>query len=101
MSATYKYRTGGWGKEKIERVELAKETAAFVTVLMKSYDGRITERREAKSSKHGGFFDTWEAAKQSLLEEAEATVASARRRLEVAQSELGNIKGMKPPKDAA
>ena len=44
------------------------------------------------------YFQTWDEAHAYLLSAAEQRVASARRALEIANSALGNIKGMTQPK---
>ena len=53
-------------------------------------------RRHNKTSDYESYFSTWEQAHQHLIARAEQDVDIARRRLEVANSALGNIKGMTP-----
>ena len=72
---------------RIEEVEIARETEQCVF--------HINGRRESKHSGWHNFFDTWEEARQWLLDKAENDVASLRRRLETAKGHLGNIKGMR------
>ena len=84
------YKTG-YGN-KIEPVEVVKLTACFVTYIY-SWNSRPTESRVSRD----GFFDTWDEAKAFLLERAEKKVNSARRTLELARADLGNVKGIKPP----
>lgn len=81
-----KYRTK-WNE--IERVEIFRETDNFV------YFGNGC--REAKRSGFQNYFDTWEDAKAFLLDEAQKSIDAARRELQRAQAEYGNIKGMKNP----
>jgi hypothetical protein len=96
-----KYKTG-WGDNKIERVEVLRETEASVYLARNSRvwsKDEKGERREAKNSEFAQYHDTWEAAKSYLLAKAENELTKARRMLQRAQDKLGNIKGMKPPKD--
>jgi len=81
-----KYRTGGWGKNLIEQVEVEKETEASVW---------IKGRRNAKRTEYYNYFDTWDEAKLYLLTVAEAKVAAIRLNLERANGELGNINGLR------
>jgi hypothetical protein len=76
--------------DEIKKVEVEKETDSSVWAKGK---------RIAKRARHQSIFDGWEEAKEHLLKEAEASVISARRQLEYANSRYGNIKGMKPPKE--
>ncbi len=83
-----KYRTGGYGKNLIEKIEVDRETEINVWI-----DGR----RHAKDSLWHKYWDSWEDAHTFLLEKATRSLEGARRSLERAQSEHGNIKGMKAP----
>lgn len=56
--------------------------------------------RHKKINSDTCYFDTWCQAKEFLILRAESKVTSARLSLGLANSQLGNIKGMKPPKDA-
>ena len=98
-----KYKTG-CGADKIEQVEVLRETnvSVFLPVNARSLAGAkgVDERRDAKRSTYAQYHDTWEDAKAYLMAKAEGEVVAARRRLEQANSKLGNIKGMKPPKEA-
>lgn len=99
MSIT-KYKTK-WSKNSIERVEVLRETEAFVYV---STDGWTKsgkgERRQAKLGEFAQYHNTWADAHAYLMADAENSVTHARSRLEQAKGHLGNIKGMKPPKEA-
>jgi hypothetical protein len=81
-----KYRTGGWGKNLIESVEVEKETEASIW---------IEGKRNAKKTEYHNYFDTWADAKRHLLTVAEKKVAGIRLNLERANGELGNIKGLR------
>ena len=83
-----KFRTGGFGKNLIEEIEVERETDSSVW---------INGRRNAKNSSLHKYCDTWGEAHLFLLEKAERSLESARRSLERAQGEYGNIKGMKAP----
>lgn len=84
-----KYKTR-W--DKIEPVEVERETANCVWV---------KGRRAAKASSWDSYYDSWAEAHARLVVEQEEAVASLRRQLEAANGKLGQIKGMKPPKDAS
>lgn len=73
---------------RIEEVEIDRETESSVW---------INGSRVAKIGVYGSYHDTWEEAHQRLLALAQRDVDTLRRRLELANSRLGNIKGMKKP----
>ena len=73
----------------IVEVEVQRETEISVWI-----NGR---RRNKRSRDWANFFDRWDEAKAYLMEKYAARLAGARRRLEIAQSEYGNVKGLKPP----
>ena len=81
-----KYKTSWRG---IAKIEIERETKKQV-VLMNG-------NRASKLSSYECYFDTWEGAKKYLLDKAQMKVQGIRRQLETANSELGNIKGMKEP----
>lgn len=84
-----KYR-GEWGwAPRIERIEVTAETAATVVL--------ASGRREHKMSDTSGIFDTWQEAHVAVVAHYERKVAGARRSLELANSTLGNAKGLKEP----
>lgn len=93
-----KFKTG-YSADKIERVEVLRETAQCV--YLPSHCHRKTERRDAKRSEYTQYHDTWAEAHTYLMQRAETAVIAARRSLELANTKLGNIKGMKPPKETA
>jgi predicted nucleic acid-binding Zn-ribbon protein len=78
-----KYRTQ-W--DKIEALEIEKETAKTVT---------IKGRRENKKSDWQNWHNTFEDAKQFLIDNAQKEIDGLRYRLEKAKGKLGNAKGMK------
>jgi|GEM_PF-1703413 len=57
----------------------------------------IGGRRVKKQSEWRCYFDTWEQAHAHLLDDAETYVDHCRRELKLANSRLGNVKGMKRP----
>jgi hypothetical protein len=87
-----KFRTKRYSPAAIEAVDVERETEQSVW---------IRGKRLAKRSQYDRFFDSWAKAHAHLLAKAEGELASACRRLDLANSTLGNVKGMKPPKDAA
>lgn len=87
---TVKYRITRWST-KIIPVICVRETDKTVIIL----DDRGRERRHLKAPE---YFDTWEAARDALLERSEGEVRSLKSRLSQAEGALGNIKGLRPPK---
>jgi len=81
-----KYRTGSWGGKLIEAVEIERETDKCIWV---------NGSRMNKVSSYYKFHESWPEAKEYLLARAERALESARRSLQRAQDELGNIKGLK------
>lgn len=77
---------------KIEEVEVTRETSAMVYL--------AGGKRENKKTEWHSYHPTWEAAHAALLAHAEDQLKAVRRRLQVAQSYYGNIKGMKKPEVA-
>jgi len=72
---------------KVEKVEVVGETEHFVKLL--------NGRKEAKRTDWSNYFDSFDDAKNSLVEKAQKRVDSLRRQLEAANGELGQIKGIK------
>ena len=96
-----KFKTD-YSAKTIEPIEVLRETAQCVYLAphRPRADGK-TERREAKLGDYAQYHDTWVEARAYLLRKAESDVKEARRQLELANGHLGNIKGMKPPKEVA
>jgi hypothetical protein len=90
-----KYKTGGYGKEKIEAIKAIKETAKQLVIEVTDGGGKARQVRTAKRSGYDNYFDTWEEAHAFLLDQSGRRLKAARRALESAQGEYGNIKGMK------
>lgn len=94
-----KWRTGR--QVRIDRVECSKETAQSVWISVDRYgDHLATPQRASKLAQYHAYHDTWEAARDFLLKQAEAEVTQARRQLERANGKLGNVKGLRKPEDA-
>ena len=72
---------------RVEKVEVAGETDHFVKLL--------NGRKEAKQSDWCSYFDSFDDAKNYLIDKAQKRVDSLRRSLESANGELGQIKGIK------
>ena len=89
------YRTGGFGRDLIESVTVVKSTDKTVVVRQKDWHGHETDSRAAIKSGYKNYFRTWKEAHAYLLARAEAAVESARRRLELANGQLGNVRGLK------
>lgn len=96
-----KFRTD-YSAKTIVRVEVLRETAACVFLEPFGYQIKgKSERREAKLGEFAQYHDTWGDAHAYLMRKAERDVTQARRGLDLANGHLGNIKGMKPPKESA
>ena len=89
-----KYRTQHrtFGRE-ILAIEILSETKR--QVVYRLGDGSL--RRENKSGTVAYWHDTWDAAHEFLMAEANNKIKRIRRELELANSLLGGIKGMKRP----
>jgi hypothetical protein len=96
MTTTW-YRTSTYGR-LIEPVEATKVTKSSIWYREPLWDGRLSPiiRRRTMFCGHHGHYQTWEEAKEALVKDAEQNVESARRHLEMANSRLGNLKGLKP-----
>ena len=77
-----KYKTGGYGGDLIEVVEVDRETKDSIF---------INGRRTSKRSSHHAYWDSWEEAYASLVDKAQQRVASARRSLKDAQDHLMTV----------
>jgi len=93
------WKTSSYWDTRIERVECERVTDKSVWVVHEWSNTKETRRhpREGGDTYH----ETWEAARQHLLTRAEQSLATARRALQLAQATHGNVKGMKPPAEAA
>lgn len=95
-----KWKTLKWNENKIERVECVRETDKQVVILEYPWGNnkkQPQERRHLKESGYEQFHDSWEEAHAYLMKQAEEKLLSARRSLQRAQDELGNVKGMRKP----
>lgn len=78
---------------KIEMFEVVRTTANQVRYI----NERGGESRESKLTGWYSWHESWDAAKEHLVNEAQDNVDSLRIQLERAKGELGNRKGMKAP----
>ncbi len=81
-----KYRCFTRGNN-VEKVEIVSQTEHFVKL--------SNGRKDAKRSSGYNYFDSFNEAKEFLIESAENKVRSLRLQLERANGELGQIKGIK------
>ena len=77
----------------IQRVQCTRVTAGYV------WPANRRGFREARVSRWGVYYETWEQAHGAILAKAERELHSARLSLERARGDYGRIKGMKPPAD--
>lgn len=89
-----KWKTSRYSGAKIERVKCTKETAQTVWYVD---DYWKKERGVRKDSGGDRFHDTWEQARDFLMDSAVKQVGYARRDLQRANDFLGNVKGLKKP----
>lgn len=89
-----KFKTSGNYVAKIEVVECERETDLCVWV---KQGFKNEARRSNKRSSYENYFDSFQEAKDFLIAQGDSQVRHARRRLEEAQSYLGNAKGLKEP----
>jgi hypothetical protein len=88
------------GTARIFILPVLRESSKSVWVQGFRIGGEGLARKVAKSGPCGEYHDTWDAAYASLIAAANSKLAIARHGLQVAQSHLGNVKGMKPPAKA-
>ena len=84
----YRARNG-----QIREYEIVKKTVKSVFIAAGEVWNR--ETKELIESSGSKWCDTWDEAKQFLVELAESKCASLRRQLESANGQLGNVKGLK------
>lgn len=85
-----KYRTRF---DKIEALEVERETDKQVVLPARN---SFRSRRENKVSGWSNWHDTWNAAHEFLIANAERDVETLRMRLEQAKGKLWQIRGMTP-----
>lgn len=94
-----KYKTEIYANT-ITEIDVTKETAKSVWVMEEFWrmsGGPLIQERKHPKEGSTNYHDTWDAAHQFLMRRATEKLADARRELQLAQSEFGNVKGMKPP----
>ena len=83
-----KYKTGGYGGDLIEVVEIDRETKEYVFV---------AGRRLFKRSSYHAYWDSWEEAHASLLYKAQQRVAAFMRNLKDAEAHLMVVQTYRKP----
>lgn len=86
-----KWKTGSVS-ELIKRVECSRQTDA--SVFFPAWNG---ERREAKRSSYHIYHDSWEQARDYLLEKEKRNERAARSRLDFALKQIERLKSMDEP----
>lgn len=81
-----KYKVDHYWEPRIEKVEVEKESGSSVW---------IRGRREAKETQYHAFFNTFQEAKDHLIDVFSKKAQEARLRLDLANGYLGNAKGLK------
>lgn len=87
-----KFKTG-FGIE-IKEVEIVRETAKQVVVLLDGFR-RQGERREAKRSSYNNYFDTWKEAKEYLLNKVRRRIEGTEAKLKREKKRLAEIELIK------
>ena len=90
MSPVVMYRSIQWGQWEIQRVEVDKVSQLYVW-----RDGERWPRRSPTS--RSAYFDTWEEAHKSLLDNATENLDAYRNKVMIAQERVMTIQGMKQP----
>ena len=83
-----KFRT--WYDTRIEEVEVIRETAKFVT----EADG---QRWMKRTDDFRNYFNTWQEAKDFLIDREQAAIARAQSEVWMHQKRLDGIEEMQPP----
>ena len=81
-----KYKAYYYSRPEVEKVEVEKETESSVW---------IQGRREVKETQYSAFFDTFQEAKDFLIDVFEKKAQTVRRQLERANGYIGDAKGLK------
>lgn len=90
---TIKWKVERWYKEP-ERLEVINETECFVT----AKDTFFTQPRRMKKE---GIYETFEAAKQAMIEGARQRIENAKCELKRAEESLSKIESLKEPEAKA
>jgi len=87
----FKYVTGNYGLLPIVKKEITRETDNSVWYMIKSMSGKEVEQRSLKRSSWKNYFDTFEEAKQFLIEESMGKLSSLQERLNNEQLNLAKL----------
>ena len=98
MSIT-KYKTEKCYPTKITPVECERETDKCVFVI--GIYGRKEASKASKAGEYDQYHDSWEVAHAHLLGKAKSCLASHKKRVDTARSELETVKALKAPKATA
>ena len=81
--------------DTIEKVEVLGETPTMVTLQHPTYTGRV--QRERKESDYIFWADTWEEAREWILNKVHSDIAYAQAQHEYQLKRLAKIEQMQPP----
>lgn len=96
------FRTCNWSEEKIEEVEVERETENCVYLVDRwGYGAKGKVSRTAKHSNFESYFPTWEEAHQFLITKFKSKLDAARVSVTCAEKDLNEILGMKRPEPCA
>jgi len=76
---------------EIRKVSVVRETDKCVFILNRNGD----ERKELKSTEFHNYFDSFDAAKNFLIQKQSREIDAIKRRLEAEKDKLGQIQGLK------
>lgn len=82
-------------KNRIEPVEVVKETAHFLTLRRPSYNG--SGMSDSRLQKDWTFHDTFDSARNCLLERAETGLAEAHKSIARLTAEIEVLRALEPP----
>jgi hypothetical protein len=83
------YKAINWlGFTGVEKKNVVKETASFVTLENGGRDGKRTA--------HSAYFDTWEEAAEWIVKHCQSEVERNKQRLEHSEKELAKAQNLQP-----
>lgn len=78
---------------KIEDLEIIKETGSFITYMYKGYSSEY-ESREKKITDYYGWFDTFDEAKQWLMDQLDIQIKNAQAQVDRLKSQKQKVNNL-------
>lgn len=93
-----KYRTGGWGHDKITPVKVLRETDKTIWVEVIDFRGKsITEQRRKDGKYSYSYHLTWQDAHKHLVVQQQQVISSIKAMLMSERDILCHLKAMQEP----